>query len=428
MKKLLSITLSILMLALTLAPLASAAAEDLPKDVTVRVYSWWDPTKEGMVNLKAGFEEKYADYNVHLEFVKISSYYQTMLTKLAGIKLAGGQGEAIDVMMIAFDKIPQFASNGALLPLDDYASKEYLNTLYPSVREGLYFEGTLYATVRDVTTTCTILNTAMFEQYGIPLPSEDWTMDDFIDLCRQFSQHEGVWGHAINGYSDTLSPWIYLYGGKYFDEVNNISLLDQPAQLEGLTALYHLMEEGGCMSVAQANEYGGISSAFAGGHVAMLMGGLSLANEVGDMTDSFTVLPLPTGVSGQKMSHTFPNCWAVPSVSTQPEWGWKVIEYFSSAEGQAIACQAEMGLPATPDADIEAWIAEKPWRKYYVEALSYEGTAPYETDTYGPAWSGNFTTLFNERVWDTRGMDDETLHSTISTINNQLTYYLLGGS
>ena len=63
-----------------------------------------------------------------------------------------------------------------------------------------------------------------------------------------------------------------------------------------------------------------------------------------------------------------------------------------------------------------------------MDAIGYEDTKPYETDTYGPAWSSNFVTLFNERVWDVRGMDDETLKSTIQSINNQLTYYLLGGS
>ena len=78
----------------------------LEKDVTIRVYSWWDPAHQGIVSLKEGFEEKYSDYNVKLEFVKISSYYKTMLTKLAGAKLAGGGGEAIDVMMLAFDKLP----------------------------------------------------------------------------------------------------------------------------------------------------------------------------------------------------------------------------------------------------------------------------------------------------------------------------------
>ena len=81
-----------------------------------------DPTHQ-VLSIKRGFEAKYSDYDVKLEFVKISSYYKTMLTKLAGAKLAGGSGEAIDVMMLAFDKLPLFAQNDAIMALDDYADK-----------------------------------------------------------------------------------------------------------------------------------------------------------------------------------------------------------------------------------------------------------------------------------------------------------------
>ena len=429
MKKLLSVFLCVMMvLLMSVTPAALAQEEELSKDVTINVYSWWDPTKVGMVNLKDGFEKKYADYNVKLNFVKISEYYKTMLTKLAGIRLAGGSSEAIDVMMIAFDKIPQFAANNTLMQLDAFASQEYLDSLYPSVREGLYFDGHLYATARDVTANCAILNTALFEKYNIELPAEDWTMDDFLALCRQFAKPEdGVWGYAIDGYSDTMYPWMYLFGADYMDRITHTSLLDQPNQLKGFTTLYQLIEDGACMSVAQTNEFGGVTSAFATNHAAMLFGGLSKANGISDMTDDFIVMPLPTGASNEKQSHIFCNCWAIPTVSTQPAWAWKVIEYFSSMEGQTIACNAEMGLPATPAADTTEWVAAKPWRKYYLDALGYEKSQPYPVDTYGPNWDGNFSKLLNERVWDVRGMDVETLQSTIKSINELLTYYLQGG-
>lgn len=289
MKKLLSVFLCVMMvLLMSVTPAAFAQEEELSKDVTINVYSWWDPTKVGMVNLKDGFEKKYADYNVKLNFVKISEYYKTMLTKLAGIRLAGGSSEAIDVMMIAFDKIPQFAANNTLMQLDAFASQEYLDSLYPSVREGLYFDGHLYATARDVTANCAILNTALFEKYNIELPAEDWTMDDFLALCRQFAKPEdGVWGYAIDGYSDTMYPWMYLFGADYMDRTTHTSLLDQPNQLKGFTTLYQLIEDGACMSVAQTNEFGGVTSAFATNHAAMLFGGLSKANGISDMTGRF---------------------------------------------------------------------------------------------------------------------------------------------
>ena len=62
MKKLLSVFLCVMMvLLMSVTPAALAQEEELSKDVTINVYSWWDPTKVGMVNLKEGFEKKYAD-------------------------------------------------------------------------------------------------------------------------------------------------------------------------------------------------------------------------------------------------------------------------------------------------------------------------------------------------------------------------------
>ena len=61
MKKLLSVFLCVMMvLLMSVTPAAFAQEEELSKDVTINVYSWWDPTKVGMVNLKEGFEKKYA--------------------------------------------------------------------------------------------------------------------------------------------------------------------------------------------------------------------------------------------------------------------------------------------------------------------------------------------------------------------------------
>lgn len=56
MKKLLSVFLCVMMvLLMSVTPAALAQEEELSKDVTINVYSWWDPTKVGMVNLKERF-------------------------------------------------------------------------------------------------------------------------------------------------------------------------------------------------------------------------------------------------------------------------------------------------------------------------------------------------------------------------------------
>ena len=80
-------------------------------------------------------------------------------------------------MMLAMDQVPCHALNGMLLPLDDLASQEYKDALYPVVKDALTVNGTMYAAARDVTPKVMYLNTKMFEDAGIEIPADTgrWT-------------------------------------------------------------------------------------------------------------------------------------------------------------------------------------------------------------------------------------------------------------
>ena len=80
-------------------------------------------------------------------------------------------------MMLAMDQVPRYALNGMLLPLDDLASQEYKDALYPVVKDALTVNGTMYAAARDVTPKVMYLNTKMFEDAASrsrPIPGR-WT-------------------------------------------------------------------------------------------------------------------------------------------------------------------------------------------------------------------------------------------------------------
>lgn len=403
-------------------------SDELVKDYTINVYSWWDPAHDGLTGLKNGFEEKYKDYNVTLNFVKVSSYYQTMLTKLAGAKLAGGSSEQIDVMMLASDKIPLFAANDTIMALDDFVTEEYLNDLYPAVKEGLYYDGKVYAVARDVTTKAMILNVDVFNQYELTLPDDDWTVEDFKNICLDLAEETNVWGYAFDSNPDPVYIWFYLFGGAYFDNKTHTSLLDKEGSIDGVKFLYDLIEADGVMSLSESLEHGGFSAAFSAGYAAMISGGLSQVDAVEKAGTNFVVRPLPIGTSGKHQSHLFLNCWTIPTVTSNTAWAWKVLEYFSGPEGQAIATSAGMGLPGSASADIEEWIAEKPYRQYFVDALNYEGSTPFPTDTFGPNWQTNFKTLMETNIWDKPGLTPEQIKAKMKEINDKLTYALMGGA
>ncbi len=431
MKKIIFVSVLMLVFAcfLTACGPTEEQSHELVNDKTINVYSWWDPAHDGLTGLKEGFEEKYKEYNVELNFVKISSYYQTMLTKLAGAKLAGGSSEQIDVMMLASDKIPLFASNDVIMSLDEFVSVEYLDDLYSSVKAGLYYEDSVYAVARDVTTKAMILNTDVFTAYGVDLPDDDWTVEDFKQICLKFAEEtDNVWGYSFDSNPDPVYIWFYLFGGSFFDSENHVSLIDEKGAADGVTFLYDLVQEGGAMTLSETLEYGKFAAAFSSGYAAMISGGLADVNTVETAGANFVVRPLPIGKSGSHQSHTFLNCWTIPTVTSNSAWSWKVLEYFSGPEGQAIATAAGMGLPGSSSADITSWKAEKAYREYFIDALDYPGTEPYPTDVFGSNWQTNFKTLMEDNIWDKSGMTHAELKTELEKINAKLTYILMGGS
>ena len=140
-----------------------------------------------------------ANPDIKLEFVTIpSDYANTMITKLAG-------GEIPDVMMLAMDQVPRYALNDMLLPLDDLASQEYMDALYPVVKDALTVNGTMYAAARDVTPKVMYLNTKMFADAGIEIPS-DYLDDGRIrtEIAQQLTTGSGAdaqWGYYWANYT-----------------------------------------------------------------------------------------------------------------------------------------------------------------------------------------------------------------------------------
>ncbi|MEG2159413.1 MAG: extracellular solute-binding protein, partial [Clostridia bacterium] len=229
MKKKISLLLCLVLVFSCIVGLLVACKPDngpsdvLDKGRTINVYSWWDPTKPGIVGMKNGFEEKYKEYGVKLNFVMVGSYYETMMTKLAA-----GQ-DAIDVMMLASDQVPTFAKNGVIRPLTDNVTEEYLNDLYPAVKSGLYYNNEVYAVARDVTTKAAIINKDLFAEKNVPIPGDDWTWDDFNRIIKALSDKQNQkWGFTYDNNADPLFPLFYLQNAKYFDAEKKESYLDSP--------------------------------------------------------------------------------------------------------------------------------------------------------------------------------------------------------
>ncbi len=354
--------------------------------VTLKVYSWWDVTKyDHLIKMKESFEEKNSD--IKLEFVTIGSgYADAMIIKLAG-------GEIPDVMMLAMDKLPKFVTSGLLLPLDDFASQDYMDSLFPVVKNALTVDGVLYAAARDVTPKVMYLNTQMFDDAGIPIPEDTWTLDDFVNVAKQLTKGSGTdaqWGYYLKNYSDGVFSWIAMFDGKMYSDDGQTSVFSTNENTkEAIRFIYDIFNTHKISPTAtQAAQYGDKEEApFIANKVAMLIGSLSTTASLDSAGTSYTVLPVPY-VKGKSQTSAFVNTWVIPKTAKTPELSWRVVEFLSGKEGQQIALDMKFGLPASTLVDTSAFVAEKPYNKYYVQSL--ETAIPYPVHINGASFQKMF--------------------------------------
>lgn len=365
---------------------STAPSQPSGEVTTLKVYTWWDVTKFAhLQQMQADFEA--ANLDLKLEFVTIpTDYANTMVTKLAA-------GERPDVMMLAMDQVPRYALAEMIMPLEDLASPEYMDSLYPVVKEALTVNGTLYAAARDVTPKVMYLNTQMFKDANVEIPADTWTLDDFVEVAKQMTKGSGAdaqWGYYWQNYADPTFAFIAAFGGRFYSDDGTTSVLSTDAKtLEAIQFMYDLRNTHKVVPTdAQAKQFGDTGeAAFMAGKVAMQIGGLSTASTLDGNGVEFTVLPIPY-LDGVSKTSSFVNSWTIPNGAANPELSWRVVEFLSGKEGQQIALDMKFGLPASTLVDTSAFEAEQPYNKYFVDAL--ETAVPYPVHVNG----SGFQTMF----------------------------------
>lgn len=365
---------------------STGADDNAPQEkTTLTVMSWWDISQsEPLQKLKARFEELNPDLKLEFTMVGGDEYQEKVLAMIAG------GGDLPDVIMLAMDKIPMFADRGAILPLDEYASQEYLDSLYPVVKDAMSYDGKIYAVARDITTKVMFLNKKMFDDANVPYPDPDWTWEEFVDIARQLTT-EDQWGFYFPKYADGFTHWLILNGGGLVTN-DGVSQLGLPESREMLQMLQDLiMKEKIVPTDSQAQQFGSSDTApFIANKAAMVAGGLSYTTAFKQNNIEYVIRPLPK--IKKEGTTSFVNAWAIPKGAKNPDLSWRVLEFFSGKEGQQIVLDTGMGLPASTGVDTTAFLEQHPDNQYFIESL--ETAVPFPTPVHGAA----FNTMVQEEL------------------------------
>ena len=291
----------------------------------------WDKQIAAVVK---SFRQKHADTTVNVLNIADGAQFGTKIKTQA---LAGSLPDLYYVR--SFDIAPQ-VRDGWIAPLDDLNEKagDPLGRadFYPGVSAQFSVDDKLYGAPEGLAAYGIYVNKTMFQDEGIPLPSEDWTWDDFYELSAAFAKKEGDrqtrWGGFVNAAGWGQLGVMMSNGGGAFDADGQKCVIATEENADTYTALRAAVKSGAIPGSAGLPE--GVDP-FAGGLLAMFMNGSWYAAAAQEaIADKFewTILPLPKGTTGKREIATAGGGWALSAQSKNPEAAWEFLSYLGSGD------------------------------------------------------------------------------------------------
>lgn len=128
------------------------------------------------------------------------------------------KGEEPDAFLVMPGDFEMLAESGALCNLDDPVSSDYTfdpEVYYKPAMDFGRFRDNVYALPISCVPTIMFVNKTLLEDNGMTMPDDDWTWDEFYDICQKISESgKGEFGVYGYGWKDAVrSNGASLFSG-----------------------------------------------------------------------------------------------------------------------------------------------------------------------------------------------------------------------
>lgn len=279
--------------------------------------------------------------NVELEFINIvdgGPWGRDQLQRM----VAGG--EAPDLMMMNTGQFESFGSRGALANLDEHiASSGFDMSIYwPAAVEGCKIDGAVYGLPKDISNHVVYINTQFFEEAGVEVPDNEWTWDDYREVCKALtydSDGDGQidrWGTAITNSSWAWGGFVYSNGGEVLNADRTECLLSSDPAVAALEAYFApITQDASAVPPGALPQMEGASDQFLGGVIGMTMAGPWFRPGLVE-TEIFpwTIRLFPRAPEGEApTSILYVDQWAMSASSEHPDEAWELLQFLGGPEG-----------------------------------------------------------------------------------------------
>ncbi len=375
-------------LALGAAAAALLSGPALSAEITIATVNNSDMVV--MQELSKKYEEMHPDTKINWVILEENVLRQRLTTD---ISTGGGQ---FDVLTIGLFEAPMWGENGWLVPFENVPDSYELDDVLKTVRDGLSFDGKLYALPFYGESQMTIYRTDLLEKAGVEMPEQP-TWDDIGRIAAAIHDPDnGVYGLCLRGKPGwgenvgQITPMANSYGARWFD-MDWKAQLDSPAWNEALTKYVTLLKDYGPPGVA-SNGYNETLALYANGSCGIWVDATVSAGFLSDPNQSKVV-----GKVG----------YALPPVGKYPKgnhylWAWSLAVPSSSRSVEA--AQDFIYWATSKDyiklvADRSGWATVPPGTRVSTyENQAYLDAAPFAKVTLETMMSADPTDATQEEV------------------------------
>ena len=382
-------------------------------------YTGWEGEAEmrkWLLHFNNFFSQNYPSVVVEGDWgVPWGEYWTKMPTQLAA-------GATIDLMWMHDSRCQTFAANEWLLPLDDYIDSfiplGWPDEYYPSQVSAFQYQNKQYGIPYDFASGGFYVNLDIFEEAGIPLPDENTTWNDFLEIAKALTVVEdgktkrwGV-GGLPTGWSGGAYFVVKTFGGDYWNEdITTSGFADENtiAAFQFLADLIweHKVMPSSDMLAGMGVTNGSAGIAFSSGLTAMHY---SLNDEAFSLQETIEgkfkwgFAPTPKGDAGQYY-FTGGSAFSIPHTSSQPDLAYELIRYTLS-NPEALKVSGQMGSQFTGNMNfyefglpLEAWGVDRDaFKKTFYELPRQHGIAPVYHPKY-LEWETSIYQTYLDTLW-----------------------------
>jgi len=342
----------------------AAAGASAAQAQTVTIAMLNNPDMIELKKLSPAFEK--ANPGIKLNWVILE---ENVLRQRATTDITTNSGQ-FDVMMIGTYEAPQWGKRGWLVPITNLPASYDLEDVVKTARDGLSYNGTLFALPFYVESSMTFYRKDLFDAKGLKMPEQP-TYDQIAQFADKLTDKaSGTYGICLRGKAGWGENMAYVttvantFGGRWFDEKWHAQLTT-PEWKKAVKFYVDLLKKDGPPG-ASSNGFNENLTLMSSGKCGMwidatVAAGILFNKQQSQVADKIGFAAAPIAVTPKGSHWLWSWALAIPKSSKSQDAAKKFIEWSTSKEYIELVAK-DQGWASVPSGTRKSTYARPEYR------------------------------------------------------------------